>query len=148
MDGVSVDGMSSSGSGVVRLHPPFLRPSARRSWDSRLALPVPLLMTVSPSSRTQRSSAARISGSCSSAAFFACCDAADGVADGGVVLLASFFSIFLQGFIWLENLIMRRKRGIEDEGRGPAHLSCCRRGRRGGQGTDGGGGKGLLGEEK
>ena len=76
VDGVSVDGMSSSGSGVVRLHPPFLRPSARRSWDSRLALPVPLLMTVSPSSRTQRSSAARISGSCSSAAFSACCDAA------------------------------------------------------------------------
>ena len=88
VDGVSVDGMSSSGSGVVRLHPPFLRPSARRSWDSRLALPVPLLMTVSPSSWTQRSSAARISGSCSSAAFSACCDAADGVADGGVVLLA------------------------------------------------------------
>ena len=71
---------------------------------------------------------------------------ADGVAGGGVVALAGFFSIFLQGFfytdfIWLENLTRRRKRGIEDEGRGPAHLSCRRRGRGGGQGTAGGGRK-------
>jgi len=77
-----------------------------------------------------------------------------GGAGGGVVALAGFFSIFLQGFfytdfIWLENLTRRRKRGIGDEGRGPAHLSCRRRGRRGGQGTGGGGRKrGLLGGER
>ena len=74
---------------------------------------------------------------------------ADGVTDGGEVSLAGFFSIFLQGFIWLEDLTRRRKRGVGDEGRGPAHLSCRRRGRRGGQGTDGGGGrKRPLGEDK
>ena len=69
---------------------------------------------------------------------------ADGVAGGGDVSLAGFFSIFLQDFIWLENLTRRRKKGIGDQGKGPAHLSCRRRGRRGGQGTGGGGGRKRL----
>jgi len=76
-----------------------------------------------------------------------------GGAGDGIVALAGFFSIFLQGFfytdfIWLENLTRSRKRGIGDEGRGAAHLSCRRRGRRGGQGTGGGGRKGAAGRGK